>query len=176
MSEAAVSPIAWPSTRAQMVEAVLRAQSSRLAASYRNRLPELLSADQVQPAGKAVKTTSFPQLASLIATKIASLLQRLAPVRDEFTWTTASNAIDRALTLRDILAKGSDQHASWTSFSGAEVRRLMRLYDVSIVELARRLQATQKRVRHVRAHGVQGNAYCRDWYEAITQTGLFAPK
>ena len=176
MTEATATGINWQRSPVEMVEAVLRAQWPRIASSYRNRLFELLADTKVQPAGKAVKTTTFPQLAALLALKISPLLKRLVPVQDQHTWTTASNAIERALTLRDFLAKGSDHLAGSTAISGKDIQRLMRLYDVSIVDLAARMNITQKRVRYVRTHGVQGKAYCLDWYESITQTGLYTPK
>lgn len=52
---------------------------------------------------------------------------------------------------------------------GREARYLMRKHNVTIKELAARMDITQKRVRYVRAHGVAGVNIVRDWVEAITQ-------
>lgn len=42
------------------------------------------------------------------------------------------------------------------TFSGVEVRALMRRHRITIRELARRQRVTQNRIREVRAKGVQG--------------------
>lgn len=160
--------VMWDRTPTRMVESVLRAHWGRLAASYRKRLVDLLGDIKAERKGLKVKTTSFPQLAASLARKIGPTLHALPAVEDEYSFNAAFNAIDEALTSQDILIKGQDRHV-WTDFSGPEIHRLMRLHDVSIVDLARRLGVTQKRVRHVRLNGVTGNAYCRDWYEAITR-------
>ncbi|MGH8567424.1 MAG: hypothetical protein ACREXU_05245 [Gammaproteobacteria bacterium] len=52
--------------------------------------------------------------------------------------------------------------------TGAQIARLMRCHHVTIKALARRMNITQKRVRHVRTHGVSGYELVRDWYEGIT--------
>jgi hypothetical protein len=55
--------------------------------------------------------------------------------------------------------------------SGEQVRSLMRKYRKTIRQLAESMDITQKRVRDVRDKGVEGNAYVRDWLEAIMQNG-----
>jgi hypothetical protein len=60
--------------------------------------------------------------------------------------------------------------------SASTVVRLMRGHKVTIRRLAARMNITMKRVREVRAQGVKGECMSLDWYEAITQTGLSAPK
>ena len=60
--------------------------------------------------------------------------------------------------------------------SASNVKRLMRKHKVTIRALAARMNITLKRVRQVRAEGVKGECISLDWYEAITQAGLFAPK
>lgn len=62
------------------------------------------------------------------------------------------------------------------SLSGPDIRRLMRQNKITIRNLAVRMNITLKRVREVRGRGLVDADYCRDWYEAITQTGDFAPK
>ena len=44
----------------------------------------------------------------------------------------------------------------------------MRCYHVGIRELAQKLDVPIRRVRQVRAEGVQGEAYVRDWIQAVT--------
>lgn len=60
------------------------------------------------------------------------------------------------------------------SISGPMIRRLMRRHRMTIRALAKRMNITMKRVRHVREHGVEGHCMCLDWYEAISGTGIFA--
>lgn len=52
--------------------------------------------------------------------------------------------------------------------TGTTIVRLMRLHAKTIRGLAIALGVTQKRVRQVRAQGVQGVAYAQDWMQAIT--------
>ena len=52
--------------------------------------------------------------------------------------------------------------------SGAEVVRLMRGHGVTIAALAKQMNIPMTRVRHVRERGVIGEAFVRDWIEAIT--------
>ena len=60
--------------------------------------------------------------------------------------------------------------------TGQEIRRLMRVHRITIRSLAARMQITMVRVREVRTQGLVGDAYCQDWQEAITGTGIFAAK
>lgn len=53
--------------------------------------------------------------------------------------------------------------------TGPTIVRLMRLHKQSIRSLAEVMNITQKRVRQVRAQGVQGVAYAKDWMQAITK-------
>lgn len=57
--------------------------------------------------------------------------------------------------------------------SGRELRSLMRKHRVTIRELSRRAQVTQKRIREVRTKGLTGLAVL-DWQQAII--GEFTPK
>ena len=52
--------------------------------------------------------------------------------------------------------------------SGETVRRAMKQNGKTIRSLAAAMNITQTRVRHVREHGVTGNAYVLDWIEALT--------
>jgi len=51
--------------------------------------------------------------------------------------------------------------------SGVEVKRLMRVNGRTIRGLSASMNVTQKRVREVRARGVVGGVFVRDWLEAI---------
>jgi hypothetical protein len=53
-----------------------------------------------------------------------------------------------------------------TYLTGAEIRNLMRAGGHTIRSLAAAMNITQTRVRHVRAHGVRGDAFVMDWLEA----------
>lgn len=57
--------------------------------------------------------------------------------------------------------------AAEPALRGATIVRLMRARRITIRALAQRMNITQKRVRQVRAHGVRGEAFVRDWLEAI---------
>lgn len=57
--------------------------------------------------------------------------------------------------------------------SGWGIRRLMRIHKMTIRQTANRMNITMKRVREVRLNGVSGKCMCLDWYEAITNTGIF---
>lgn len=52
--------------------------------------------------------------------------------------------------------------------TGSTITRLMRQHGKTIRGLAAQMNITQTRVRHVRAHGVEGFAYVQDWMQAIT--------
>ena len=52
--------------------------------------------------------------------------------------------------------------------SATDVRRLMRQNRKTIRGIATRWNLTLKRVREVRARGVQGEAFVRDWLEILT--------
>jgi hypothetical protein len=47
--------------------------------------------------------------------------------------------------------------------TGTTIRRLMRVNDKTIRALAAEMNITVQRVREVRAHGVKGEAFVRDW-------------
>jgi hypothetical protein len=66
-----------------------------------------------------------------------------------------------------------EMQGPWACLSGAYITFLMRINQVSIRELAKRMNITLKRIREVKARGVDGAHMCQDWYEGITQTGLF---
>jgi len=51
---------------------------------------------------------------------------------------------------------------------GNHMETLMRCYRMGIRELAQRLDVPMRRVRQVRAEGVQGEAYVRDWIQGVT--------
>lgn len=52
--------------------------------------------------------------------------------------------------------------------AGATIAKLMRQHAKTIRGLAQAMGITQKRVRHVRSHGVRGAAFVHNWMEAIT--------
>jgi hypothetical protein len=52
--------------------------------------------------------------------------------------------------------------------TGPSIVKLMRSHGKTIRGLAMSMGITQRRVRHVRARGVAGVAYTRDWMQAIT--------
>ena len=154
--EQAQAIIDWHHTPVQMVESVLRANQPRLAHRYRSRLPAL------------------PQLATTLAREIRPVLAVLNPVKDKFSWDRASEAIERSLVHNGVLFEDPGRTWARSRLTGEEIRNLMRLNNVTICELAERMRVTMTRVREVRERGVAGNAYCLDWYEGITRTGLFA--
>lgn len=59
------------------------------------------------------------------------------------------------------------------ALTGPEIVKLMNRHKITIRDLAKRMNITMKRVRQVRALGVEGQWYVLDWQEAITGTGLF---
>jgi hypothetical protein len=71
------------------------------------------------------------------------------------------------------------------AISGQQIVALMRKHRVTIRELSRRMQITQKRIRQVRERGLDHPGFARDWIEHITGTdpgphpdvaSLLAPK
>ena len=52
--------------------------------------------------------------------------------------------------------------------SGATIRRLMRQNHQTISGVAARFNLSQSRVRYVRANGVKGAAFVRDWLQIAT--------
>lgn len=54
-----------------------------------------------------------------------------------------------------------------SSLSGGQVRTLMRRHRKTIRGLSQAMHVTQARVRQVRLNGVSGEAFVRDWLEAI---------
>lgn len=66
---------------------------------------------------------------------------------------------------------GVQHHArdkSRDRITGPSIVKLMRSYGKTIRGLSMSMGITQRRVRHVRACGVAGVAYTRDWMQAIT--------
>jgi hypothetical protein len=57
------------------------------------------------------------------------------------------------------------------TLTGQQIRRAMRAYRVTILDVARHMSITQKRVRQVRAAGVCGRVYVLDWVEGISGAG-----
>ena len=60
--------------------------------------------------------------------------------------------------------------------SGEEIRSLMRQYRVKIEQLTKEMDITRKRVRQVRQEGVEGDAFVRDWLEAISHGEIVWPQ
>lgn len=174
--EQAAAASNWNRTPAQMVESVLRANLFRIVGRYYSRLYEALADQRATCQGKAVEMMTIPELAAALARRVKPALDALNPVKDASSWALASDAIERSLVSVGALAIPVERHHEWTSFSGEDIRRLMRQNDVSIRELSERMQISLIRVREVRERGVTGNIYCRDWYEAITSTGIYASK
>lgn len=56
-----------------------------------------------------------------------------------------------------------------TCLPGEAIVRLMRTRRISIRRLAGSMNVTQKRVRQVRRDGVVGDAFVRDWLEALKE-------
>jgi hypothetical protein len=50
---------------------------------------------------------------------------------------------------------------------GKEVKRLMRVHNVTIRELSRRMQITQKQIRQIREIGLDNPNVIRDWLQGI---------
>lgn len=54
--------------------------------------------------------------------------------------------------------------------TGRQIVSLMRRHGVTIRELSRRMQITQKRIRQARETGLDHPGFARDWIEHITGT------
>lgn len=54
------------------------------------------------------------------------------------------------------------------TLSGDQVVVLMRKHKKTIAGLAKAMNISQVRVRHVREHRVAGDAFVQDWVEAIS--------
>jgi hypothetical protein len=52
--------------------------------------------------------------------------------------------------------------------TGPSIVKLMRKHGKTIRGVAASMRITQKRVRHVRQHGVEGVGFVQDWMEALT--------
>lgn len=61
-------------------------------------------------------------------------------------------------------------------YSGARIKKLMRVNRVTIAALAARMGVTQTRVRQVRASSVPSYLIYCDWHEAITGINIFRSK
>lgn len=164
--------INWKRTSEQMVEDVLRMNHPRLAYRYRNRLARTQD-DGAAVDGGQTKGITFPELSRALARKIGPVLKVLNPVKDQRSWNLAAEAIERSLVHNGILFEDVRHIKARSRYTGEEICDLMRLNDVTIRQLAQRMNITLKRVREVREKGVVGNHYCLDWYEAITCTGVF---
>lgn len=128
------------------------------------------------PAGYKFKdwTKDFANLPLADLERLADDLQAVAIELDPTTrasWLT-EDKLNAALTViqwrRDARNRNPAAPRAQPKLSGAEVVRLMRGYGVTIAQLARRMNIPQTRVRAVRAKGVTGAEYVRDWREAIT--------
>ena len=53
------------------------------------------------------------------------------------------------------------------NLSAQQINRLMRQHHKTIRGIAQQWNVTMKRVRHVRAYGVSGESFVRDWLEII---------
>lgn len=62
------------------------------------------------------------------------------------------------------------------AITGREIVSLMRKHGVTIRELSRRMQVTQKRIRQVRETGLDHPDFARDWIEQITGTDPGPPR
>lgn len=145
----------WCRSPAQMVEATLVANPSRLAGRYRD--------------------VEVAALAKSLAPRLRPLLDNLNPVTTQQAFELAQHAIDRALVAIDVLSENDLGHlTSMTRLTGARIRGLMRINALTIREIAKQMNITLVRVRHVRENGVTGNCFCRDWYEAITKSGIYS--
>lgn len=58
------------------------------------------------------------------------------------------------------------------AITGKEIVSLMRKHRVTIRELSRRMQITQKRIRQVRETGLDHPGFARDWFEHIKEDEL----
>ena len=63
---------------------------------------------------------------------------------------------------------GSSQYSDVDHLTGATIERLMRAHGKTIAAVAKGMGISQRRVREVRATGVQGAPYVMDWAEGIT--------
>lgn len=150
-------PIDWRHSPEQMVEATLQANVARLAGKYRG--------------------TDVAAVAKALLPLLRPLLDNLNPVTTQQSFELAQHAIDRALVAIDVFSENElTQLTSMARLTGARIRQLMRINALSIRQISERMSITMKRVREVRENGVTGNCYCRDWYEAITKSGIYLAK
>lgn len=63
---------------------------------------------------------------------------------------------------------GASPHSDVDHLTGVTVERLMRANGKTIAAVAKDMGISQRRVREVRATGVQGAAHVMDWAEGIT--------
>jgi hypothetical protein len=61
----------------------------------------------------------------------------------------------------------ADWHIENNRLEGRELKRLMRVHKVTIRELSKRMQITQKRIRQVREQGLEGRELIRDWLQGV---------
>ena len=85
-------------------------------------------------------------------------------------------AVANSLLLETLRASVSDadtepcycQKCVKVALTADELKRLMRVHKVSIVELSQRMSITMKHIRLRRETGVQSSACARDWVQHIT--------
>lgn len=63
---------------------------------------------------------------------------------------------------------GQRRATTLPTLTGREVVHLMRKHNLTIRQLASKMNITQVRVREVRSKGVTGKLYVMDWLEGIT--------
>lgn len=128
------------------------------------------------PAGYKFKdwTKGYANLPLADLERLADDLQALAITLDTSTkqsWIT-EDKLNAVLTViqwrRDARNRNPASARMQPKLSGPEVVRLMRAAGVTIAQLAARMNIPQTRVRAVRAKGVTGAEYVRDWREGIT--------
>jgi hypothetical protein len=123
--------------------------------------------DQVQPVPEVAPTLDQVQPAPVVA-----VVADPAPVVDRpltEAWRRLQEAYGEA-DPRTMAARKEARAETWTSLDGSAVRYMMRRDGHTIRSLAQSMGITQKRVRHVREHGVQGRAYVLDWLQALAGT------
>ena len=109
---------------------------------------------------------------------MAEKVQRVWPVRMRHAMAARlrrvficpSTGVDRRASrviLRDMDQNVSPLPADVDHLTGPTLARLMRANGQTLRALARAMDVAQRRVREVRAHGVQGRHLVWDWAEAI---------
>ena len=121
-------------------------------------------------------TVAYAKLPTADLERMADDLLALAQTLDTSTkksWVT-EDQLNAALTVIQWRKDARNRNPAAPrsrmepKLSAAEVERLMRKHGVTIAALAKRMGITQTRVRDVRARGVVGAEFVRDWLQAIT--------